>query len=419
VPAALDSWRFSTRMQICASARSIRELRRALRLGVALPAPMKLPHERSLGHTSPVTWLTMLGLVTLAACLGETTDPGQVPSGTLRILMRTVGATFDPDGYTYRIGSSNITLALQDSQEVRELPVGRAAVGLSGLANNCRAFSYGPDSVTIDSREIARVSLVVSCDSALHKVILYEHRPGAGRPEIWMMRPDGTGKQRFLADAEDPAPTPTGTEVVYFNWKTLRLSIIRADHEYLRAAVPGVPGGQYRPDVSPDGRSVVFEQFTSEVAATRIYRADIDGTGILQLTDRGSDFEPRWSPDGRFITFSRVDEDVQVYRIPAGGGDAVRLTTFGVCCARWSPEGERLLFSGGDGLWTMTPDGADAGPLQGMPPASYAEWSPDGTEILMERVLDGGAQIWRVPLSGQLPVQLTAEGENVLGRWLP
>ena len=216
---------------------------------------MRLPYERSLGRAAPVTCLTILMLVTLSACVGDMTDPG--PSGTVRILMRTIGATLDADGYIYRIGSSSITLAVQDSQEVRELPVGRAAAGLSGLANNCQAYSYGPDSVTIDSREIARVSLVVSCDSALRNVILYEHWTDAGTPEVWMMRSDGTGKQRFLADAEDPAPTPTGTEVVYFDWKTLRLSIIRADHKYLRAAVPGVPGGQYRPDGSPDGRSVL------------------------------------------------------------------------------------------------------------------------------------------------------------------
>jgi hypothetical protein len=377
---------------------------------------MNFTYERSLARAAPVTCLTML--VLLAACLGETTDPGQVPSGTLRVLMRTVGATYDADGYTYRIGSSSITMAVQDSQEVRELPVGRAAVGLSGLASNCQAYSYGPDSVTIDGREIASVSLVVHCDSALRNVILYEHWTDAGTPEVWMMRPDGSGKQRFLLAAEDPAPTPTGTEVVYFDRKTLRLSIIRADHEYLRAAVPGVPGGQYRPDVSPDGRSVVFEQFEGGPGGTRIYRADLDGTGILQLTDSSFNFEPRWSPDGRFITFSRVNEDVQVYRVPAEGGAAVRLTTSGICCARWSPEGERLLFAGDYGLWTMSPDGADAGPLEGVPPGTYAEWSPDGTEILMERVIDGVAQIWRVPLSGGPPVQLTTQGQNLLGRWL-
>jgi hypothetical protein len=362
--------------------------------------------------------LRALAIVTLSACQSEiNTEP---VGGVLRVVVRTSGATLDSDGYTYRVGSSTVTLAAQDTQDLRDLPVGRVPVELGGLAANCRAPSPGPDSV--DTRRMDTVSLVVSCDSALRNIILFERWTEAGRPEVWMMRPDGTGKTLFLAEASDPAPTPNGTQVVYADRTTGRLGIMRADETRHWALVPGVPGGQFGPDVSPDGRSVVFAATTGGPA--RLYRADLDGTGILELTPAGPgpDTEARWSPDGRFITFTRVGTDIQLYRIPAEGGDTVPLTAAGGgCCARWSPGGDRLLFfnPAGGGLWTMSPDGSNAVPVDAAPyNAVYAEWSPDGTQIVIERVVEGLSQIWRVPLEGGGPVTIADEGQNQLGRWL-
>lgn len=366
-------------------------------------------------HSSSAFALCML---VLCGCQGDTTEP--TSTGALRVLMRTSGKTLDSDGYTYRVGPSSIALAVQDSQDVRDLPVGRMAVGLSGLATNCRAFTYGPDSVTIASNDIASVSLVVSCDSAFHNIILYEHWAEPTLPEIWTMRPDGTEQRRFLTNASFPGATPNGTRVVYTDWLTGKLSIMRADGRYVGQVVPDLNGWQYRHDVSPDGRSVVFERTVGE--PTNLYRANLDGTGIVELTQGRPDFEPRWSPDGRFITYTHVDtttQDVQVFRIPAEGGEPVQLTTAGVCCARWSPQGDQVLFAGPYGFWTMGPDGSNAAALESVPPGAYGDWSPDGTQLLIERALDGTTQIWRVPLDGGAPVQLTSDGQNNLGRWLP
>jgi len=379
---------------------------------------MRLPQRRSLEQLTRRSRFAALTIVVLSACQSETnTEP---VGGVLRVVVRTSGATFDSDGYTYRVGSSTVTLAVQDSQDLRDLPVGRVPVELGGLAANCRAFSPGPDSV--DTRQLSTVSLVVSCDSALRNIILFERWSEAGMPEVWMVRPDGTGTARFLTEASDPAPTPNGTQVIYRDWTTGRLGITRADKTKHWAVVPGVPGAQIHPDVSPDGRSVVFAATTGGPA--RLYRANLDGTGILELTPGGPgpDDEARWSPDGRFITFTRLGTDIQLYRIPAEGGDTVALTAAGGgCCARWSPGGDRLLFfnPAGGGLWTMSPDGSNAVPVDDAPyNAVYADWSPDATQLVIERVVDGLSQIWRVPLDGAGPVTLADEGENRLGRWL-
>jgi hypothetical protein len=155
---------------------------------------MRLLQRRLLEKMTRGSRFAALTIVMLSACQSEiNTEP---VGGVLRVVVRTSGATFDSDGYTYRVGSSTVTLAVQDSQDLRDLPVGRVPVELGGLADNCRAFSPGPDSV--DTRQLNTVSLVVSCDSALRNIILFEHWTEAGRSEVWMMRPDGTGKARFL-----------------------------------------------------------------------------------------------------------------------------------------------------------------------------------------------------------------------------
>jgi hypothetical protein len=113
-----------------------------------------------------------VGVGVLSACQGEATSP--VESGTLRVLVRTSGATLDADGYSLRVGTSDLALEPQDSLDIADVPVGSTPLALSGVADNCRAFSYPPPSVEVDNQETIRIPLVISCDSALRNVVLFE-----------------------------------------------------------------------------------------------------------------------------------------------------------------------------------------------------------------------------------------------------
>jgi hypothetical protein len=361
--------------------------------------------------------LVLTSLALLSACGGDTVEPRT--GGTLHVQMRTAGASLDGDGYTYQVGSTQVALAVQDTMDITDLPAGPMPLALGGLADNCRAFSPGPSTVTVQAGEADTVSLVVSCDSALRNVVLFVRTPAPTHPEVWMMRPDGSGQERVIADASGPVATPNGTQIVFWDWTTLRLGIIRADRTKRRALVSDLGGGQSEPDVSPDGRFVVFSRGTENGAD--LYRANLDGGDIQPLTAGAFDTRPRWSPDGRFITFTRWIVDGQLYRIPAEGGEPVPLTAAGEgCCESWSPDGVRLLFynAAAPGWQTMAADGSDVRLLDAVPlSTTSSEWSPDGKELMTVRYEDPLFQLWRVPLDGSDATHLTEASD--VGAWLP
>src|SRR6185503_15986174 len=62
------------------------------------------------------------------------------------------------------------------------------------------------------------------------------------------------------------------------------------------------PGADYQPDVSPDGRSVVFVRYDGK--SMELMLLDRERNSVRALTSSGAvNVEPRWSPDGRQLAF--------------------------------------------------------------------------------------------------------------------
>jgi dipeptidyl aminopeptidase/acylaminoacyl peptidase len=86
------------------------------------------------------------------------------------------------------------------------------------------------------------------------------------------------------------------------------------------------------PQVSPDGKWVLFNLRTTDFDANRgrtdLWLVDADGREVRQLTtDPASDTGGRWSPDGKWIWFTSTRSgSSQVWKMPAAGGDAVQVT---------------------------------------------------------------------------------------------
>jgi dipeptidyl aminopeptidase/acylaminoacyl peptidase len=108
------------------------------------------------------------------------------------------------------------------------------------------------------------------------------------------------------------------------------------------------------PQLSPDGRQVVFVMETADWKANKrlghLYRINADGTDQVQLTfgERGES-SPRWSPDGTQVAFLAQrdgDEHNQIYLLHTAGGEARRLTTHPTAptAIQWTPDGSRLFY---------------------------------------------------------------------------
>ena len=103
------------------------------------------------------------------------------------------------------------------------------------------------------------------------------------------------------------------------------------------------------PHVSPDGRAVVYDLRTTDIAANKgahaIWIAEGGKTRRLAASDGGAS-SPRWSPDGKAIYFisSRSGSD-QVWRTDAAGTQAQQVThlALDVGAYRISPDGQTLV----------------------------------------------------------------------------
>src|SRR6266550_7937388 len=122
-------------------------------------------------------------------------------------------------------------------------------------------------------------------------------------------------------------------------------------------------------DVSPDGKTIVFELLGD------IYTLPIEG-GQAKLVDGGMAFDsqPKFSPDGKWIAFLSDRE-------------------------------------GSENVWIMHPDGTEAKQISKETNAEFASpnWTPDGQYILVSKAGFGinTFEIWMYHIQGGSCVQVT------------
>ncbi|MGH9583555.1 MAG: hypothetical protein ACRD4O_11525, partial [Bryobacteraceae bacterium] len=127
------------------------------------------------------------------------------------------------------------------------------------------------------------------------------------------------------------------------------------------------PAHDITPDISPDGKRVVFRSWRKEEGIWSISA----GGGRAKLLARGG-YAPRFSPNGKWIAFTgtATDEIGHVFRIPANGGVPEQLDygTSDAHCPVWSPDGSEVVFGAKDAfgknqdLWIATAAGARNAP---------------------------------------------------------
>ena len=217
---------------------------------------------------------------------------------------------------------------------------------------------------------------------------------------------------------------------------------------------PGV-FDDWHPDWSPDGSKITFARgYVNE--AGQIFRVNANGSGLTQLGDCTgdclSDDFPSYSPDGKKIAFIRFIGPVRadnnatsggVWIMNADGSNPVQITQLDLptvsenYAPSWSPDGRRLVITQANlvaepvGRQAVFVANIDGSAMHRITPwaldATDADWSPDGTQILVTSHHDivpaGKEQLYMVHPDGSRLVKVIPEGlaepANIGGKFSP
>jgi len=170
-----------------------------------------------------------------------------------------------------------------------------------------------------------------------------------------------------------------------------------------------------------------------------IYSMNVDGSGLTRLTnDPGFDDSPEISPDGRQIVFLTARHDPQprfpnlkyeIYTMDIDGGNLKRLTSSDAAedHPSWSPDGSKILFDAdydGDGfyeIYSMDQDGAHVTRLtMNESNDQFADWSPDGSQISFSSDRNGNWDIFVMDADGSNQQALTDDPDwELFPAWSP
>jgi Tol biopolymer transport system component len=171
---------------------------------------------------------------------------------------------------------------------------------------------------------------------------------------------------------------------------------------------------------SPDGADIVF---VSTVAGKRqISSMSVDGPTVIQLTKGDTEnFHPSWSPKGTKLAFTcRSGVSSLICVMNADGSDIHAVTNTNQQCRwpTWSPDGKRLAYYSQGEVWTTNLETGERVHLFTMGPAtSTLDWSPDGQQILFAAGTEqAGIQVFNIS-SGETRRILSADWRPGEPRW--
>ncbi|MDQ3799971.1 MAG: hypothetical protein M3384_11000, partial [Acidobacteriota bacterium] len=197
--------------------------------------------------------------------------------------------------------------------------------------------------------------------------------------EIWRMNADGTNPQK----------------------------LIDASHDV------------YTPVVSPDNRYIVYVSDVKGVC--RLWRANLDGGGKVELTHGDNDESPQFTPDGKWIVFTQaINGRSRLAKVSVEGGEATPIGQMTAQMPVVSPDGKTIAFI----LIDRTTAKIALMPFDGDYPTKIFEtplmvsgkpyysaaihWSPDGSAVTFLKDEKGVSNVWSQPVNGKPAKKLTS-----------
>jgi Tol biopolymer transport system component/DNA-binding winged helix-turn-helix (wHTH) protein len=287
---------------------------------------------------------------------------------------------------------------------------------------------------------------VMSTSGGSPKRLTFDHRPIMGSPawtadsrEIIFSSDRGaaTGLWRVSANGCLPAPVagpvgeavwptiPTnGKHTLVYQQGVFKSNIWRLDlrdpthHERPPVPIVSEKGDKMRPELSPDGKKIAFE--SNRLGFWDLWTCEIGKADCNQITSlHGTAGRARWSPDGRYIAFEfHPNEHSEIYLVELPEGVPHLLPTIPGAdnlSPSWSRDGKWLYFASKRGteafqIWKMPVQGGDPVQLTRHGGISAVE-STDGRYLYYSKFEEGG--VWRMTIQGRDETQvLDLSGEG-------
>jgi WD40 repeat protein len=247
----------------------------------------------------------------------------------------------------------------------------RPAAGVKSLESpsNQRTFSHRV--VDLLRRCLRKGQKERMHDMGDGRIEIEETKPKAAAPAVGVLR-------RWNAKSWIAVAALLAALIVSL-WRYLSRQKVEVTREPLRL-VPSttLPGLEYNPAFSPDGKLVAFQwngpsRDNFDIYVKQAGRAE---QPFRLTTDPAWDCCPAWSPDGGEIAFVRLSGEAKsIYTVPSLGGT------------------ERKLYE-----------------INAPTYASYSSWSHDGRWIYFSSNRSGTFQIWKMPSEGGKASQVTKGG---------
>jgi TolB protein len=235
---------------------------------------------------------------------------------------------------------------------------------------------------------------------------------------------DGENAAEALRSNEpiiSPAWSPNGAELAYVSFEQRKPVVyVHNVATGMRRVVANFKGTNSAPAWAPDGRNLAVA--LSKDGLTQLYQVSADGssTTARRLTQSsGIDTEPRFTVGGNLFFVSDRAGGPQIYRMPAGGGDAARVTFSGSynISPAISADGKTLVYisrQGGFKLFSQSLDGGGA--AQAITDTTYDEspsFAPNGKLVLYATRVGGREVLMTTSLDGRVKATLSAAAGDI------